>query len=589
METFPFIFNTDIFRKLFIPYLLLTLIPISLISIFAFKASEQIINVQVSKSNRHTLTQIEKNIDTLLDDLTGEVNIYNQNSQLEPALKQSPILLFNRLKNIESVESQMFKYSLTADKLQQEAILIGTNEIVYTSPYGTTSITATNIQHQEWYRRMLHNPEQIVWLNTHPSFFIDHQDEKVFTAIKALQNNNFSNNFYGILILSVKESSLYDIYKDSLDRGNQIFIIDAEGNLISHSVRPKLESKTELKQLMNLIKNKTRDYQILSFNKAQYLCNYKKIDEINWYIINTIPLSVLSQDIKALGFKILLIFLLFSILSIIATIIISRRIAVPLLNLCNHVKSIHSIKTDPKGTHLDEISLLTTEYDHIILELEQTISSLVKEQEEKRKAELQALQMQINPHFLYNTLNSIKCLTWTGKTELIEPTISALVRLLEQTINKGSELISIKEEMDNVRNYIYIQNIRTCNLIGIQYQIDNELIHYMIPKLLLQPVIENAIFHGIEPKNNQGSITIYISTIEEQIQIEIIDNGVGMDDATISSLFISNQKATNRFSGIGIQNVAERLKLHFGQGYGVKIQSEIGIGTSVTLNLPKIP
>jgi two-component system sensor histidine kinase YesM len=578
-------FNNGIFRKLLISYILLILIPVSLIGIFFFKVSEQIISDQVSKSNRHTLTQIAKNIESLIDEIIAEFNIYNQNFKLETDLVKRHSNSYSHLKNIQSVESQMLRYSLTADGLQQETILVGANGTVYTNPYGPVSITAANIGQNDWYRKMLQNQEQITWLNTRPSFFLNHRDETVFTAIKALMNN-FSNDLYGVLILSVKTSSLYNIYRDSLEKGNQIFIIDAAGTIISHSNLPRVESKMKAEQLLQLVRNDTGDSRILSFDKVKYLCSYQKINKIDWYIINTIPLAVLSQKINLLEVKFFLVFLLCATFSIIAAIIISRHISFPLISLCNRIRSAYSNENFSKETlPQDEVSLLATEYDHLILKLEQTINDLVKTHEGKRTAELQALQMQINPHFLYNTLNSVKCLVWTGKTKLIIPTVNALIHLLEQTVNVGPDLITIEQELDNIKNYIYIQEIRTCNLISAQYRIDNELIHYRIPKLLLQPIIENAIFHGLEPKNAKGNLTIFISAIEDQIQIEIIDDGVGMNETAMTA---SSKKNHNRFSGIGIPNVAERLQLYFGPAYGIKIQSEVGIGTSVILNLPKI-
>ncbi len=588
MKISSFTFNNSIFRKLLVSYLLFTLIPVGLISFFSFKASEQIVNVQVSQSNNHTLTQIEKNIESLIDQMIAEVNIYNQNTELEPYLKTADSGLVDHLKNIVFVETRMLKYSLTSPQLQQETILLGKNGTVYTNPPEQVHLTTENVSKYEWYQKMLHNPERIVWLDTHPSFFPS-QKEPVFTAVKSLQGS-FFNHRYGILILSVKESCLYDIYKETIDKGHQVFIMDSRGTVISNSVRGNHEPKIKSGEFLELISNPNRDYQILSFKGIRYLCSYKKVEKMDWHIISTIPLSVLTQDIQSLKIKILLISLLCATCLIVAAVVISRRISLPFIKLCNRVKSTHLNKSllAKESPPKDEISLLTTQYDNIIEELENTINHLINEQEQKRKAELHALQMQVNPHFLYNTLNSIKCLVWTEKTELIEPTINALIRLLEQTIHKGSELIPIEEELNNIRNYLYIQEIRTGNPIAVQYRIESELTHYKIPKLLLQPIIENAIFHGIELKNTKGNIAIFISSIEERIQIEIIDNGIGMDETTIKRLVTSSLKPANRLNGIGVQNVSERLKLHFGQEYGVTIQSEIGIGTSVTVSLPKI-
>jgi len=246
-------------------------------------------------------------------------------------------------------------------------------------------------------------------------------------------------------------------------------------------------------------------------------------------------------------------------------------------------------------TITDEIAVLNKEYNNIITELEETIHNLITEHEEKRKTELHALQMQIKPHFLYNTLNSIKCLIWTGKTELIEPTINALINLLEQTISQKEELITLKEELRCVKDYIYIQEIRSSRTIRLNIQIPKPLQDCRIPKLLLQPFIENSIFHGFEPKDQSqsgsvwGTISIYCTSIGNDIQIEVLDDGIGMDQSTVDDLLTDDsQIISRRFSGIGVKNVLERIRLYFGPQYGLKIHSESNVGTSLIITLPII-
>lgn len=241
---------------------------------------------------------------------------------------------------------------------------------------------------------------------------------------------------------------------------------------------------------------------------------------------------------------------------------------------------------------MDEITLLSREYEHIIDELEKTINDLIREQEEKRKAELQALQMQIKPHFLYNTINSIKCLLWAGKTELIEPTINALVNLLEQTISGKEELITLGEEIQCVKDYIYIQEIRSSHTIRLNVKIPEALQKCLVPKLLLQPLVENAIFHGFEPKQPSGKIwgtlSIYATAIGNTIQLEILDDGVGMEQSTAEKLLLDDsQVRPRRFTGIGVKNIQERIQLYFGKHYGLTIHSEPGVGTSVVITLPQ--
>ncbi len=584
-----FLLNKSIFSKILFSYLLLITIPVALIGFFSFKASEQIISQQISLLNSNTLNQVAKNVDFLLDQVIAVVNICNQNNDLESDLKKSPADPYLQLKSTQRIQAKMLNYSYALGWVKYQMILIGENGNIYSNPDGIARVTRENIARYGWYHQMLRDPEEIFWLSTRPSF-IKGDTERYFTAAKPLQNG-YSKGFYGILLLSVAESNLYDIYQDSLNNGNQMMIIDSAGTIVSHAERENAgEISPQRKQLLKIIRDGSPNrHRIIALNRIQYIFNYKPIARTDWYIINIIPLTVFSDKIYGLGLKILLLSLCSILLAVAAALFISRKITLPLIDLSARIKQRHRMETAAaKSSFVDEMDVVTKEYDHIIAELERTINNLVKEQEEKRKAELRTLQAQINPHFLYNTLNSIKCLVWTGQVELIEPTIHALVNLLEQTIGgEGNELIPLADELDNIRSYMYIQNIRLNCEIELLFKVPPDLNPYQIPKLLLQPIIENAIFHGIEPKNKPGRIYIYATENDSALKIEVLDDGIGMDRETIANIFGGEHHLSNRFSGIGLKNIDERIKLYFGSQYGLAIESEVGVGTSVVLTLPK--
>jgi two-component system sensor histidine kinase YesM len=584
-----FFLNKSLFSRIFLSYLLLIIFPISLIGFLSFKASEQIISRQLSLSNGNTLNQIEKNISFLLDQIITVVNIYNQNNDLETELckvETNPLL---NLKSMQRVQSKMFKYSDALGWMKQQTILIGKNHNTYNLPDGTSKVTFGNIRHYQWYAPMMRDLEQIYWLPSQASFLTDFPNEHFFSALKPL-TDGYSRDYYGILLISINEETIYEIYQNSLLANNRFLIIDSRGIVISSDERKQVGTKTKNGQYLKLIKDRTSDHQILTINHTRYLCNFKKIDKVDWYIIASIPLSTIFKVSRTLGLKIFIISLVCLVLSLIAAIFFSRKISLPLIQLSRRFKKISPEKGETaKPSFIWEIDFLNVEYEHLVIKLEQTINNLIKKEKEKRHAELAALQMQINPHFLYNTLNSIKCLVWTNQSSQVEPTINALVTLLEQTLNRGNELITIAAELENIKNYMFIQEIRTCNPIEVQTRINPELLRYKIPRLILQPIIENAIFHGIEPKKQKGSISIYCIVQGDNLQIEIRDDGIGMDPTTIATVLNGTQPpSSNRLSGIGIKNVDERLKLSFGPQYGLSIKSAPGIGTVVTLILPKI-
>ncbi|MGO4497956.1 sensor histidine kinase [Paenibacillus sp. 2RAB27] len=582
-------FKNSIFGRLFLTFILLSIIPMSAIGLVSFKVSERLLDAQVSRSNTDTLEQMDKNINVLLDQVTAIVNIYNMNNELEANLTKTYTNIYEQLLDQAKVENSMLRYSFAFDWLNFQSFLIGQNGLIYTQNYQNNIVDPTRLLSYNWKELLAASPDRITWLSTHKSFLKNNEDSNVFTAAKLLQTDN-TNKSYGVFVLSVKETSLYNIYKGLLSEGKDIFIVDENMNIISNSTRGLVGSKlADDPNLEKLTANK-ENYNVSMINNQKYLTLYKKVNRMNWYIVERIPMTLIYKDIDVLKSKIFYIAFICILLSLIAAVLISRTFSLPLRKLSRRIQSYvlkGNVQTVKVNAPVNEMNLLATEYDKMIHKLESTISELVKNQEEKRVAELQALQMQINPHFLYNTLNSIKCLVWVQKTHLIEPTINALVNLLEHTINRSHEYISIKDEVENMDHYIYIQQIRTSNPITMHYHIDEELLSYKLPKLLLQPIIENAIFHGLEPNSSEGTISVYGSRYRDGIRIEIIDNGVGMTEQEIESIWDdSGERAHSRFSGIGVRNVDERLKLNFGRLYGLTITSQPGKGTSVALTLP---
>ncbi len=584
-----FLLHKSIFSKILFSHLLLIFLLVSLIGFFSFKTSEQIVSKQISLSNYNMINQVEKNIDFVLAQVIAVVNIYNQNPDLEEDLKKKPADPYLKFSNARRIQAKMQNYSYILSSTQYQMILIGKNDDVYSIPDGISQISSENITQYGWYRQMLADPDKIFWLTTRRSFLKSDRDY-YFTGVKALQNG-YSKDFYGILLISVAESNLYDIYEDSLNNGNQIMIIDSRGKVISHGDRSQVGKVIHQRKLLQLIRNESQNHRIITLNKTQFICDYKNIANTDWYIVNMIPLTVFSKDISAMGLKILMISIFCILPALAIALFLSRKITLPLVNLSKRIKgSYHPDETaEDKPKFQNEIDLLAREYDHIIGELEKTIHNLVKEQEEKRKAELQALQAQINPHFLYNTLNSIKCLVWTGQVNMIEPTVNALINLLEQTINtKKSEWITLTEELDNIRSYMSIQKIRLSREVQLSFNVPDHLCQCKIPKLLLQPIVENAIFHGIEPTDKPGRIYIECTDNGQSLKIDILDDGAGIDRETIAKIFTGEHNISNRFSGIGLKNVDERLKLYFGAEFGLTIESAVGVGTSVVVKIPKI-
>lgn len=268
---------------------------------------------------------------------------------------------------------------------------------------------------------------------------------------------------------------------------------------------------------------------------------------------------------------------------------ISVLVSRPVLKLQESMASVEQgnfdSTVDVRGDR--EVERLSSAFNKMVAKIKGLMDEILHEQEEKRKSELKALQMQIHPHFLYNTLESVIWMAENKKNEEVVKMVSALSKLFRISLNQGMERIPVEQELKHVENYLIIQKMRYSDRISYTIEADEEAKKCMTIKLILQPIVENAIYHGIKELCEQGVIRISAAIRDEKLIFEVWDNGIGMNRDTIRSIFEDGFVASSG-SGVGVKNVHERIRLNFGPEYGIMIQSEEGVGTLVTLTLPRI-
>lgn len=251
-------------------------------------------------------------------------------------------------------------------------------------------------------------------------------------------------------------------------------------------------------------------------------------------------------------------------------------------------KSAKYFEYNDDKTNVAEFKELYESFSHMSLRIKQLVERVKRDQTALRKTELKALQAQINPHFLYNTLDSIQWTCENGDTESAVKMVGALARLFRISISRGREFITIKEEMEHARSYLVIQSFRYSNQFSYSFDVDSGLESYLCNKITVQPLIENAIYHGIDRTVDEGEIKIAVKQApdcEDDILITVSDNGIGMTEEQCKKVL---QKEKSDSSGIGVKNVNDRLAIYFGRKYGISIESELDVGTVVTVRIPKI-
>ena len=330
---------------------------------------------------------------------------------------------------------------------------------------------------------------------------------------------------------------------------------------------------------------------ILKYDKANkiYVCKYT-MPYYNYTILKIIPYSILTRKISNIYYITFFAGTICIFLAIVLSKIVSRNITQPLLELNDSMKSFEKgdFSSSVTVTSDDEIGQIQNRYNKMVVRIKSLFNQTVEVEKNKRIEELKALQYQINPHFLYNTLNSVRFMAMISKCENVSEMLETLIRLLRNVMGKMGEMVSVSEEINNVKDYIYIQNIRYAQNIKVVIKAEEDIERYLVPNFILQPVVENSIFHGIEPKKNQGKIIISVYKIKKELYIEIEDNGIGMSEEEIKNIMDRSPSQDGAVIKIGVNNTNNRIKLNYGNEYGINITSEIGSGTKVMFNLPLV-
>lgn len=272
--------------------------------------------------------------------------------------------------------------------------------------------------------------------------------------------------------------------------------------------------------------------------------------------------------------------------------LISRKISKPIRKLDESVKTYEAGgKTDIYIGGSSEIRHLGYSVQRSYERIETLMEEIIRQQNERRKSELDALQSQINPHFLYNTLESITWMIEAQKNEEAVIMISELAKLLRVSLSRGKTIIPVKDELQHSRSYMNIQLMRYKERFQMEFQTDKEIEDYCIVKLVIQPILENAIYYGVGnmDEDDEGKITVRGEKKEDDIYIIIEDNGMGMRKEVLENILKDNNKVPKHGSGVGVINVHSRIQLMFGEQYGLEIYSEPDEGTRVVIHIPAIP
>jgi len=421
-------------------------------------------------------------------------------------------------------------------------------------------------------------------------------------SIKDLSSNNqtgyrSSGKKIGYIVIRANEAYISDIFRNiDIGEGSEIFVVDAKGVVVSSrskdiKILEKYKQGEAIKQFVDKTR-KTKAGTVKFEGDNEYsLVTSSPIAGTDWFVVNVIPFSYLNKESIRLGTYILVVCAACILIAVVLSFFISKSISMPLRAL---IRSMNSTKSGNLSVPIDdasrdEIAEVTSNYNAMLEDLKMLLEDVKNKERQKRKAELKALQAQINPHFLSNTLNTAKWLAGVQNAHNVEELLTSLIELLHASMGKGDEMITVEEELKYLKNYILIQEFKYYDKFKVHFDIQPETYKYKILKFLLQPLLENSIIHGIEPLKGTGVIVVKINAEGDDLKIRITDNGVGISEDIIKDILTKdNRPNKSKLSGIGLPNVEERIKLAFGEKYGIRVESVPNLFTTFELTLPII-
>ena len=530
------------------------------------------------------IKQVNYDIDSYMDYMlnissiiaaNSDVSYYLYNTQQpEEELKEEKERILSQFKTIRNSRNDIYNIAVVADNGRS---ILNEGEDQFTE--------YIDVREQSWYQAALSTKNLIAISSSHVQNAIKSSYKWVITLSRPLVNYKTGEND-GVFFIDLNYNAISSLCSNNNIGGSgYIFILDENGNIIYHPQQQLMYGGLKTENIDEIMSS-TKDH--FQSEEGDKLYTISKSDMTGWTVVGAAYTSELLKNNKQAQMMYLLVagVLLLGVIAISS--IISREITKPIRQLRDSMSMVEEGRFDKANvpvTASNEVGSLSKSFNVMTERIHTLMEQNVYEQKQKRKNELKALQAQINPHFLYNTLDSIIWMSEAGRNDEVVLMTSALARLFRQSISNDKEQVTIAEEIEYVRSYLTIQKMRYKDKLEYSIDVSPEINHVMIIKFALQPLVENAIYHGLKYKETKGNLSIRGYVRGKKAYITIADDGVGMEEAALEHIFDETKKE-HKSNGVGVPNVQKRLKLYYGQEYGISYISRKGVGTVATVTVP---
>lgn len=525
-----------------------------------------------------------------------QVNL-NLDGYLRNMMRVSDSMYYRVIKNtdlaVEGMDQEMnLLYETNRDQLVSICVFSESGKLVEASPVSRMKKTVKANQ-QDWFVSAMNKIENLHFSAPHVQNLFEDPDYRyrwVVSLSRAVELTQDGEIHHGVLLVDMNFSGIEQLFKDvNLGASGYLYLMSDEGEIIYHPRQQLIYSGLLEENNLQTVNYDDGNHEE-TFLGEERLVTVKTVGYTGWKIVGITPMQDITADYYHIRSFVVFILLFTIFLMIFANLFVSSRIANPIKSLERSVKELEkgSLDVDIAVGGSYEIQHLGKTIRKMVQQMRQLMEDIVAEQESKRKSELDALQSQINPHFLYNTLDSI---VWMIENERYPEAINmvtALARLFRISLSKGKNIISVEDELEHARNYMKIQQVRYKNKFTVEFSAQPETLSLATIKLIVQPLLENAIYHGMEFMDGDGEIKVSAYLEGEDLYIDVGDNGIGIPEEEIQVLLTDETRVRGKGSGIGLRNVHQRIQLYFGKEYGLMINSEPDVGTTIRIHLPKL-
>ncbi len=483
-------------------------------------------------------------------------------------------------------------YEANRDNLRSIAVYNNYGSLMAAEPVASQK-EDPDITRQIWYVQAMAEMENMYFSTPHIQNLFNDATFRYYWVIslsRVVELTNNGDSQLGVLLVDMDYSSISRMMKqiNALNNGQYYYLCDSKGEIIYHMKQTQISDGIFSENSETAAKYKDGVYDEV-FEGERRKVVVSTISYTGWKLVGVIPYSTFTHGMISMRYFIVMLMLLMAMMLVIINRVVSVRISSPIMKLNNSVMEYEA--GEKPEIYIDgslEIRHLGYSIQKSYEQIDELMKKIVLEQNERRKSELDALQSQINPHFLYNALES---LTWMVEGERNDDAvfmISQLAKLFRISLSKGRTIISVKDELQHAQSYMNIQKIRYKNTFSVTFAVDPSLYSYCTVKLILQPILENAINYGVSSMDDCGEIKVSGRQEEGTIILAVTDNGIGISEDEVDFLLTDSNRVHKHGSGVGLVNVNNRIQLLFGKEYGLIIESEPDVGTTVSIRIPAV-